>query len=56
MNGANCFICGKALTIDMTLIIITEGKHKFKSCCCSHEGSKELNDYIKEGDNNEDKS
>lgn len=48
-NKSNrCLICGKELPMDMTQIIITEGKNKYKSVCCSHEGSDRLKEIIGE--------
>jgi len=41
-----CLICNKELPVDMTQIIITEGENKYKSVCCSHEGSQELKDLM----------
>jgi len=47
METTKCFICGRELPMDMTQLIISEGKHKYESCCMSHEGSKAVADYIK---------
>lgn len=43
---SKCLICGRELPQDMTQIITTEGKNKYKSVCCTHEGSQELKNLI----------
>lgn len=41
-----CLICGKELPENILKIIITEGENKYKSVCCSHEGSEELKNLL----------
>lgn len=48
MEKNYCLICGKELPLDMTQILITKGKNKFKSVCMKHEGSKKLKELVGE--------
>jgi len=47
MESTKCCICGKELPMNMTLIVINIGNGKYKYCCMKHEGTKELNIFMK---------
>ena len=48
IGTTKCVICGKDIPMDMTQIMIILGSGKYVSSCCSHEGSKEMIEYMKE--------
>jgi len=46
MESTKCCICGKEISMDMTCIVMFKGLSFIKTCCCSHEGSKEFKEYL----------
>jgi len=47
MESTKCCICGKEIPMDMTCIVISSDAYLSNTCCCSHEGTQELKDYLR---------
>jgi hypothetical protein len=41
-----CVICGEKLAIDQAVLVLTLPSGRYATCCLSHEGSKELKEYV----------
>ena len=41
-----CVICKEELSLDQAVLVLTLPGGRFATCCLSHEGSKELKEYI----------
>lgn len=48
LNSERCLICNRKLDLNVTQIVIMQGKHAYKSVCCSHEGTEELKKILDE--------